>query len=281
MTLKSDFSFEKPLLMIGCGKMGGALLKAWLKEGLNPQAVLVVDPMFDGAAYGLPVTAHVADISQLPEGLTPKLLVLAIKPQMMTAVLPAIQAKGLAPVQVLSVAAGTSRRILQDYFPATTAVDRVMPNTPAAVGAGTSVGVARADMTADEKALIEGLMNAVGKSYWVEAEADLDAVTGLSGSGPAYVFHMVEAMAAAAVNMGLSEDQAMAMARQTVIGAGELLAASPETAQQLRRNVTSPNGTTEAGLNVLMSDEGLGRIMRQTIRAAAERSKELSRPVDD
>jgi pyrroline-5-carboxylate reductase len=270
---------ERPLLLVGGGKMGEALLAGWLGSGLAPAAVHAVEPD-EGrrrqleARHGI---RAVADARQLPPDLAPGALLLAIKPQMMDASLPNYRERVRPDTLVLSIAAGKPIALFERVLGPGLGVVRAMPNTPAAVGRGVSVLCANAAASADQRALAERLMAAVGSVHWITDEDRMHAVTAVSGSGPAYVFHLIEALAAAAVRAGLPEDLAMALARGTVSGAGELARQSDETAAALRVNVTSPGGTTAAALQVLMApDAGLGRLIERAVAAAAQRSRELA-----
>ena len=255
------------LVLLGCGKMGSAMLAGWLERGLPPAAVHVIDPAPSDWLAGTGVALGRA----LPPD--PAVLLVAVKPQMMEAALPEVTHLGGGGTLVVSVAAGTPLRRFEAAFGAGTPVVRAMPNTPAAVGQGITALAANDAAGAEGLATAEALLSAVGRVVRLAGEAQMDAVTGVSGSGPAYVFHMVEALAAAGEAEGLAPDLAMALARQTVAGAGALLAGSDETAAQLRVNVTSPQGTTAAGLEVLMAE--LPDLMRRTVAAAAARSREL------
>ena len=207
------------LLLVGCGKMGGALLTSWLAEGVAPETITIVEP--NAAALDAFVGAgvsHLTESDALAPDYRPDLVLLAIKPQMMTKVLPVYQRMASAGAVFLSIAAGTTITNLEAHLGAGAAVVRAMPNTPAAVGRGMSVLTANGHADARQRGLCERLLDAVGQVAWVDDEALLDAVTGVSGSGPAYVFYVVEAMAQAGVAVGLSEDMAMQLARQTVTG---------------------------------------------------------------
>ncbi|MDV7142237.1 pyrroline-5-carboxylate reductase [Tropicimonas sp. TH_r6] len=260
------------LVLLGCGKMGSAMLQGWLADGFPPEAVTVVDPNPSDwlAAQGVRLNAT------LPE--RPAIVLVAVKPQMMAEALPSLAALGGGETLFLSVAAGTPIAFYESVLGAATPVIRAMPNTPAAVGRGITAIVGNARTSAAEMDLAKHFLSAVGQVIRLEGEAQMDAVTGLSGSGPAYLFHMVEAMARAGMAQGLPEDLAMQLARATVAGAGELLHQSEESAAQLRINVTSPNGTTAAGLEVLMDEvTGLPRLMEKVVAAAADRSRELAK----
>ena len=267
----------RPLFLVGGGKMGEALLAGWLKQGLTRKAVRVVEPSAErrealGRAYQVEVAADAEALGKAPP---PSAIVLAVKPQVMDAALPAYSARLADDTLILSIAAGKPIALFERVLGAARGIVRAMPNTPAAVGRGVSVLCANRHATDEQRDLAERLMAAVGLVRWIEDEEQMHAVTAVSGSGPAYVFHMIEALAAAGVEAGLSEELAMALARGTVAGAGELAWASPETAAQLRVNVTSPGGTTAAALAVLMAPDGFGPLLKRAVAAAAQRSREL------
>jgi pyrroline-5-carboxylate reductase len=263
-----------PVMLIGAGKMGVALARGWLDAGLPPNNLVIVDPAPGSAAkelaedYGLTLNGEAY-------GLQPNVLVLAVKPQIMDAVLAT-----LAPVVgpntlALSIAAGIDIERLARGLGMGRVV-RTMPNTPAQIGKGITGAVAGPEVSDKDKGLASALLEAAGPVVWFDREAQLDVVTAISGSGPAYVFHLVEALAAAGKKMGLSDATAELLARQTVIGSAALLDAEPSSSPAvLRQNVTSPNGTTAAGLAVLM--EGLTPLVEQTAEAARKRSEELGR----
>ena len=260
------------ILLVGCGKMGSALLNGWLGQGTPASQVSVVEPMQPALPDGV---SRYAEAAALASAYRPSVVVFAVKPQSMDDVLPPY-AKYADPETVfLSIAAGKPI----GYFEATLAngaIVRAMPNTPAAVGRGITVLCANARVSSAQKALCNRLMESVGDVAWIDDEALMDAVTGLSGSGPAYVFHLVEAMAAAGEAAGLPKDLASQLARATVAGSGELLTQSPEPAATLRENVTSPGGTTAAALEILMAPNGLIQLMTGAIVRATERSRELA-----
>jgi pyrroline-5-carboxylate reductase len=262
----------RSLVLLGCGKMGGAMLEGWLKAGLAPAQVQVIDPYPSGwleeqAAQGVTVN---------PSELAPATVaVIAVKPQMMAEAAPKLMTLAGQGTVFLSIAAGTPIAAFEAMFGAATPIVRAMPNTPAAVGRGISALVGNAAVTEAQMAMAEALLAAVGQTVRLECEEQMHAVTGLSGSGPAYVFHMIEAMAEAGTAAGLPSELAMRLARATVAGAGALADASPESAEQLRVNVTSPGGTTAAGLGVLMPE--LSGLMTGTVAAAAQRSRELAK----
>lgn len=277
------------VVVVGAGKMGGALVDGWLAGGMDPSAVRLIDPVFGSSDAGQAQSAwdakgvrcfsnlddllatNVAGASNAP---AVDLLMLAIKPQMMDTVLPILKSLDDPGLTVLSVAAGTTLDQLQSTFGRAVCV-RTMPNTPAAVGKGITAAYGP-QASAQQRAGILHLLQAVGQAVWVEEERLIDAVTAISGSGPAYVFHMVEALARAGVALGLNVETAMLLARQTIVGAGALLDASPQSAEQLRINVTSPGGTTAAGLEVLQASGRLDALMQDTAKAAYDRSIALS-----
>ncbi len=258
------------LVLLGCGKMGSALLAGWLARGVVPQAVHVIDPRPSDWLSGTGVHLNGA----LPS--VPAVVLLAVKPQMMGTALPVLAGLGASGTLFVSVAAGTSLAMLGAALGQDAAIVRAMPNTPAAVGQGITALIGNARVGTGEMAVAEALMAAVGQVVRLESEAQMDAVTGLSGSGPAYVFHLIEAMAAAGAAEGLAPDLALDLARATVAGAGALAVQSGEAPGVLRENVTSPGGTTAAALAVLM-DEGAGfpPLLRRAVAAAAARSREL------
>lgn len=271
----SDLRSIGPVMLVGAGKMGMALAAGWLAAGLQPGNLVLVDPKPSQDAKDL---AADYDLVIHPEavGLVPNVLVLAVKPQIIGEVM-----AGLAPAigpqtLVVSIAAGISLARLAEGT-GTDRVVRSMPNTPAQIGKGISGVVAGAGVDAAGRAAAEALLAAAGPVVWFDKESDLDAVTAVSGSGPAYVFYLVDALAAAGVAQGLDEDVAMKLARQTVIGAAGLLEADPAPASVLRQNVTSPNGTTAAALAVLMEQDGLTPLIGRAVDAARKRSEELGR----
>jgi pyrroline-5-carboxylate reductase len=260
---------DERLVLIGCGRMGGAMLRGWLARDLPPASIWVVDP---APPSGLPPTGvHVNEA--LPED--PTLVVVAVKPQLLDGAADVIRRLASSRPLILSVAAGVPVARFEafgDRLP----VVRAMPNTPAAIGRGITALVANGIAGEAGLARAEALLAAVGETVRLEDEAQMDAVTAVSGSGPAYVFHLIEAMAAAGRAEGLPADLALTLARATVAGAGALAMATGEDPERLREAVTSPGGTTAAALEVLMDEEGgLIRLVRDAVRAAARRSREL------
>lgn len=262
-----------PLLLIGCGKMGGAMLAGWLERGLAE--AWVVEPN-QAAASRFAGKARVApDPAALPAEFRPAAVVLAIKPQEAAATLPSL-ARFAGSAVFLSIMAGRTIGFLRAGLGDAAAIVRAMPNTPAAVGQGYTVACAGPGVAAAQRSLCDALLTAVGQVDWVEQEALLDPVTAVSGGGPAYVFLLAELLEAAAIEQGLPPPLARRMARATVAGSGALLAASPEDAAALRRAVTSPKGTTERALAVLMEETAWPALISRAIAAATARSRELA-----
>jgi pyrroline-5-carboxylate reductase len=258
------------LVLLGCGRMGSAMLQGWLGRGLPPGSVWVIDPQPSDWLQGTGVTINSAP----PE--TPAIVLIAVKPQVMGEALPTIAAMGDASTLFVSVAAGTPLSALEATLGARSPVIRAMPNTPAAVGRGITAMIGNAHATPAHLDMAEELLSAVGQVARLDSEDQMDAVTGVSGSGPAYLFHMIECLAKAGEAQGLRPELAMQLAKATVAGAGALAEAAEETPAQLRANVTSPNGTTQAGLEVLMDTAaGLPPLMERTVAAAADRSRAL------
>ena len=264
------------LLLVGCGKLGSAMLQGWLNAGLDAVQFYVQEPNPDAALADLGVHLNV-DMSALQEA-APSVVILAIKPQLAVDVLPPIALLAAPETLVVSLMAGVSINTMSDLLGGEAAFVRTMPNTPAAIGEGMTALYASSGTQGSQKAAAEALLGAVGQTVWLDSEKALDAVTAISGSGPAYLFHMVEALAAAAVNLGLPQDVAARLAMQTVIGSATMLREDDADPRQLRVNVTSPGGTTEAALDVLMGDTGgLVDLMRRATQAAAARAAELAK----
>ncbi len=276
MSLAFSFSPTSRLALVGAGKMGGALLKGWLDGGLDKRAVLVVDPAPPPDSVAFLAGCGVAAQSAPPSGITAKVIVVAVKPQIIKDVLPTLRPLIGRDTVALSIAAGTTLKQLRAGL-GDIAIVRSIPNTPAQVGRGVTVAIANERVDKAGRALVTTLLEAVGSVIWVDKEGMIDSATAVSGSGPAYVFHMVEALAAAAVSVGFSKTDAEKLARATVQGAGELLHQSPLPASTLRENVTSPKGTTAAALKVLMGRPGLTALMKKAVAAARKRSRELAR----
>lgn len=272
------FTPATPLVLVGCGRMGGALLNGWLDGGLDPATVLVIEPALEAHAEllaRLPAAALVADVAALPAGIVPRALVLAVKPQVMDVALANLGPLAGPGTTVISIAAGKSLGFFKAALGAAVAVVRAMPNTPAAIGLGITAAVASVEVDQDGRELAAALLGAVGAFVWLDDEKHMDAVTALSGSGPAYVFYLTECLAAAGVAAGLPPELSLTLAVHTVGGAGALLLQSGTTPAALREAVTSPAGTTAAALDVLMEEQGLSLLMRRAVAAATKRSREL------
>jgi pyrroline-5-carboxylate reductase len=275
MDLSRSFTAQRPLVLVGAGKMGGALLAGWLAKGLKPGAVRVIDPGPPEDSAALLAGAGIEAQAVAPTGAVARVLVVAVKPQLIGDVLPGLKLVVGDKTVVLSIAAGTTLAQLEAGLgPA--AIVRTMPNTPAQVGRGVTAAVANAAVDEVGRKLVTKLLDAVGETVWLDDETLIDAVTAVSGSGPAYLFHLTECLAEAGVEAGLPPDIAERLARATVAGSGELLARSDLPPAKLRQNVTSPNGTTAAALAVLMGENGLASLMKRAVAAARKRSEELS-----
>lgn len=278
MNSQAGSLFPRRLWLVGCGGMGGALLARWLETGLDAAAVTVVDPepraLPHGFGGGLVSDAEAA-AAAAPE---PDLVILAVKPQMVSSVAAEIAAVLPKPTLVLSILAGVRTSALMQAF-AGHHIVRAMPNTPARIGQGMTAlyGNGLAD---SEAACVEALMAVTGATLWLDDEGRFDVVTALSGSGPAYLFRFIEALAGAGEAAGLDPAAAAALALQTVTGAAALAARGEFPPTVLRQQVTSPNGTTQAGLDVLDGDGALSSLLRATVRAAAERSRALAAAAD-
>jgi pyrroline-5-carboxylate reductase len=266
--------FAGPLVLVGAGKMGGAMLEGWLALGLDPAKIVVLEPQPSAqiaaqTALGLRLNPSLAD-------LRPAAVVIAIKPQIATEAIPALGTLVNTATTVVSIMAGRTLAFLERVLPAGAAIVRAMPNTPAAVGRGITVAVANQRAVGSQRDLADRLLCTMGRVEWVTDEGLLDAVTAVSGSGPAYVFLLAESLARAGAAAGLPSDLAERLARATVAGAGELLHRSPLDAASLRVNVTSPGGTTAAALEVLMDQNGLDALMEKAVAAATRRSRDLA-----
>ncbi len=265
------------ILLVGCGKMGGALLHGWLDRGVTPNDVHVVEPHQE---FAVPLIergiAFFNELNDVPDGVTPAVVLFAVKPQVMDQVAP-LYAKYIGSAVFMSIAAGITSANMEGWLGENAAVVRVMPNTPAALGRGISVGYANAAVSQPQKDSCTDLMEAVGEFAWADDEGLIDAVTAVSGSGPAYVFLLAECLAEAGRQAGLPAEIADHLARATVSGSGELLRQASEDAATLRKNVTSPGGTTEAALSILMGENGLQELVTAAVQKAANRSRELAK----
>jgi pyrroline-5-carboxylate reductase len=271
----SSLTADRPLVLIGAGKMGGALLSGWLGQGLAPAAVHVVDPAPPEETRAILAAAGIAARAAPPSGITARVLLLAVKPQVIAGVLGAVRALIGPDTIVISIAAGTTMAALEAGL-GQAAIVRTMPNTPAQIGRGITAAFAGPRVDAAGRTLVTALLEAVGAVVWLDREGEIDAVTAVSGSGPAYVFLLAECLEAAAIEAGLSPATEAKLARATVSGSGELLNRSGLPASKLRENVTSPNGTTAAALAVLMGEGGLKPLLARAVEAARKRSIELA-----
>ncbi len=272
----TDIRMQRPLLLVGCGKMGGAMLSGWTRSGIAAAGVVVVEPGGLPAGLAGPSVTAVADAAALPDGLDPEIVVFAVKPQQMDKVAPAYARFAKRGTAFLSIAAGTTIGYFAARLGADAAIVRAMPNTPAAIGQGITVAAANAATTPAQAELCRALLAAVGEAVMVEDEGLLDAVTALSGGGPAYVFLMIECLAEAGVQAGLPQALSERLALVTVAGAGQLALAGEAPPAVLRQNVTSPGGTTLEALKVLMAEDGLQPMLTRAISAATRRSRELA-----
>jgi pyrroline-5-carboxylate reductase len=265
-------NFSGTLALVGAGKMGGALLEGWLALGLDPARIAVLEPNPSDAIEALSARGVRLNPTSIDDA---TVIVIAIKPQEAAAAVPTLKPLARANTVAISIMAGPKLSFLQGAL-GDVAIVRAMPNTPAAIGRGITVAVPNAHVTREQRALADTLLQAVGAVEWVDDEALIDAVTAVSGSGPAYVFLLAESLARAGAAAGLPVDLAARLARATVSGAGELLHRSPLDAPILRQNVTSQGGTTEAALGVLMAEDGLDPLMKSAVAAATKRSRELA-----
>lgn len=268
-----DASAIPPILLVGCGRMGGAMLAGWRERGLAPS--FAVDPSPAAAAMAGPDLQVVPLFSAVPASFRPTAVVFAVKPQNAADTLPAYRCYAAGSV-FLSIMAGRTIGGIRALMDDNCAIVRAMPNTPAAVRQGVTVACPGAGVSEEQRALCDSLLRAIGVVAWVEDEALLDPVTAVSGSGPAYVFLLAELMERAAIEQGIAPELARLLARQTVAGSGALLAASPEPAADLRVAVTSPGGTTQAALAVLMDPGAWPATLSAAIAAATARSRELA-----
>jgi pyrroline-5-carboxylate reductase len=271
------FTVQGPLLLAGAGKMGGAILSGLLARGLDARSVIVQDPHPAKAVADL-LADNGIDVLPFIDELTqpPGVILLAVKPQLMDEVLPPLAKLAGPQTLLLSIAAGRRIASFEKYLPGG-AVVRAMPNTPASIGRGITAAVANRYVTPVQRALADDLLSAVGKVVWVDDEALLDAITAVSGSGPAYVFLLAECLAEAGRAAGLDARLAEELARATVSGSAALLEASDLSAAELRKNVTSPGGTTAAALEILGGEDGMQKLMTAAVAAATKRGRDLAK----
>lgn len=267
------------ILLVGCGKMGSALLEGWFKRGLNPVDVMIVEPAGRPAVKLCDkhrALTVLTSSDQIPRDFNPDVVMFAVKPQVSDGIVPQYARFTRQHPVFLSILAGKTVAFFKSHLGADASVVRAMPNTPAAVGKGISALFSAPEVTPEQKRICDVLMSAVGQVVWLDHEQQMDGVTAVSGSGPAYVFLLAEVLAQAGQDAGLPPAMAEQLARATIAGSGALLEQSSDAAATLRQNVTSPNGTTAAALHVLMTDQRLQKLVHDAVQAAARRSKELS-----
>jgi pyrroline-5-carboxylate reductase len=271
-----SISLQGTLVLVGAGKMGGAMLEGWLTKGAAPKKLVALDPFASDemkvllARYNVSLNPAVAGITDA------EVVLIAVKPQMIDEVLPGIVGLGSSKPLILSVAAGKTVATFERYFGKSAAIVRSIPNTPAAIGRGITAIFANANVSQTQLQLANDLLGAIGEVVRVDREDLIDCVTAVSGSGPAYVFYLTECLANAAEKIGIPPALAMQLARATVAGSGELMRVTGVPAATLRQNVTSPKGTTHAALQVLMADDGMRPLFEKAVKAAADRSRELA-----
>ncbi|MES2288110.1 MAG: pyrroline-5-carboxylate reductase [Pseudomonadota bacterium] len=269
-------SFDNSIILFGGGRMGSAMLRGWLAGGgVSPATVTVIDPMPTDELLAFAADAGFA-LNRPPVAASGQTVVLAVKPQKVGELADTLGALVQGDTLVLSIMAGKTLADLAQLCPGAGAIVRAMPNLPAAVGAGATVGVVSQGATIEQRAVAEKMLGSTGAFEWLEDESMIDAATGLSGSGPAYLFYLADCLTDAGIKAGLPLAISERLARATIAGAGEMLRVSEKSATELRRDVTSPAGTTEAGLKVLMKDDLLQDLVTATVRAAADRARELA-----
>ena len=273
-TTRESAQYAKNLVLIGAGKMGGALLEGWIGLGVDPAFITVIEPQPTAAIAAL--SARGVRINPDPASIRPDAIVIAVKPQIAPDIMPNVAALTQPSTVVVSIMAGRTIAFLAGALPHNAAVVRAMPNTPAAIGRGITVAVPNSEVSPAQRQLADALLRATGAVEWIEDETLMDAVTAVSGSGPAYVFLLTESLARAGKKAGLPAELAQQLARATVAGSGELLHRSSVDAAVLRQNVTSPGGTTAAALEVLMAADGLDLLMERAVAAATRRGRELA-----
>jgi pyrroline-5-carboxylate reductase len=271
-----SISLKGTLVLVGAGKMGGAMLEGWLASGVDPKKIAALDPHASDemkvllANHGVALNPAIAGITDA------EVILVAVKPHVMEEVLPTIIGLGASKPLILSIAAGKTIASFERHFGTSAAIIRTIPNTPAAIGRGITAMCANANVSASQMQLAAHLLQAIGEVVTVEREELIDSATAVSGSGPAYVFYMTECLAKAGEKVGLPPALAMQLARATVSGSGELMRVTGIEAATLRQNVTSPNGTTHAALQVLMGEGGMEPLLAKAIEAATDRSRELA-----
>lgn len=268
--------YEVRILLVGCGKMGESLVGGWFAKGIRTENICVVEPnrkLEIVKKYNINVVPSIEDISN---NYIPQIVVFAVKPQAMDLVCPPYSVFKHTKTVFVSIAAGRTIEFLENNLGKNVAIIRVMPNTPAAIGCGISVACGNKLVTVEQRKICLDLLAAVGESVWLEEENLLDPVTAVSGSGPAYVFLLMEALASAGINAGLDPNLAEKLAKVTVAGSGKLAVQSSDSFKTLRENVTSPGGTTAAAVEVLLGENGMQNLIENAVKAATARSRELA-----
>lgn len=271
-----SLSLPSPIVLVGAGNMGGAMALGWVKSGIDPASIIAADPNPPETMKQRLSEAGIPFAASAPDDVIASVIFIAVKPQVMADVLPSYRSLIGPETIVVSIAAGKTLSFLEDHLGEAGMV-RAMPNTPAMIGRGVTGAFANGRVTPAQRKLVDSLLNVSGPVEWVDTEALIDAVTAVSGSGPAYVFYLVECMAEAGHKLGLPADLAMRLARATVSGAGELLHQSPGAPSELRKNVTSPGGTTAAALSVLIAEGGMQPLFDAALKAARDRAEELAK----
>ena len=261
--------FEGPIWLIGCGNMAGAMLQGWLRAGADPRSFTVVRPS------GTPVADSVRVLTALPEDEVPALVLLGVKPQKLDEVAPSLAPALAAETILVSILAGVELGALRARFPAPATIVKAMPNLPVALGKGVTELISDSD-DAEARARVDRLIAALGHVEWFDDEAGFNIASGLTGAAPAFLFRFLDALAGAATGLGLAPDQAARLAARMAEGAAALAAGSDATPTELARRVASPGGTTEAGLKVLDSEDGLKPLMLRTLDASRRREAELA-----
>jgi pyrroline-5-carboxylate reductase len=271
-----SINLKGTLVLAGVGKMGGAMLEGWLKVGADPKKIVAIDPKPPQEVLDLLARHSIRHNPPITSITDAEVIIIAVKPQVMEDVLPILVSLKSSHPLILSVAAGKTIATFAKHFGSDAAIIRTIPNTPAAIGRGITAMNANPNVSKSQMELANALLSSTGEVVTVTEESMIDLITAVSGSGPAYIFYLTECMAAAGEKIGLPPALAMQLARATVAGSGELMRQSGIDAATLRQNVTSPNGTTYAALQVLMADDGMKPLFEKAITAAAKRSKELA-----
>jgi pyrroline-5-carboxylate reductase len=267
---------NKKILLIGCGNMGGAMLKAWLKKWDAANFCVVAPSEGTRAPLASQGVITAANVNEIPADFAPDIVMIGIKPQMISDVLPEYKKFADAGATFLSVVAGKTIDVMEGILGKDAAIIRTMPNTPSAIGRGVTAAIENKNTSSEMVAVCSELLEENGIVIWLNNEDNIDPISAISGSGPAFLFHFVESLEAAAKNLGLPDDVAEILAKETVTGSAELFHQSEETAKELRINVTSPKGSTEAGIKHLMDEKtGLIELMKKTTEASTARAKEL------